>query len=230
MVKQRVEIFIFRKYQYTIPINYLSYCNLTPSRKARASPPARAPRSPSSWSPAWSRCPPGDPSACSPRTEPQSPAQQTARIWEEQHNILICTVCTRQQCCRSGSVGSICFWESRIRIHSSEIWIRLRSLLSSSKNCKKNIDSYCLVTSLWLFLIDENVPSKSNKRQNLEQNFFVDVLNVTDESNRIRISIRIWIHYSEVWIRGSGSVPKFHGSARLLGTGSSVVFQHVPHR
>jgi hypothetical protein len=38
------------------------------------------------------------------------------------------------QCCGSGSVGSVCFWTS---------WIRI--LLSSSKNCKKNFDSYCFV-------------------------------------------------------------------------------------
>jgi hypothetical protein len=37
--------------------------------------------------------------------------------------------------------------------------------------------------------------------------FFVDVLKVTDENSRILI------YWSEVWIRGSGSVPKFHGSA-----------------
>ncbi len=42
----------------------------------------------------------------------------------------------RYQCCGSGSVGSVCFWAS---------WIRI--LLSSSKNSKKNLDSYCFVTS-----------------------------------------------------------------------------------
>ncbi len=48
------------------------------------------------------------------------------------------------QCCGSDSLGSICFWAS---------WIRIRILLSSSKNSKKNIDSYCFVTSFWLFII-----------------------------------------------------------------------------
>ncbi len=52
----------------------------------------------------------------------------------------------------SGSVGSICFWTSRIWIHLSEIWIRIRILLSSSKNSKKNIDCYCFVTCFWLFI------------------------------------------------------------------------------
>jgi hypothetical protein len=42
--------------------------------------------------------------------------------------------------------------------------IRIRILLSSSKNSKKNLDSYCFVTSFLLFFFeknDENVPSKS---------------------------------------------------------------------
>ncbi len=59
---------------------------------------------------------------------------------------------------------------------------------------------------------DVNVPSKSNN----------DVLKVTDENSRIRIRIsiririRIRIHWSEVWICGSGPVPKIRGSATLL--------------
>ncbi len=36
--------------------------------------------------------------------------------------------------------GSVCLWTSRIR-----------NLLSSSKNSKENLDSYCFSTSLWLF-------------------------------------------------------------------------------
>jgi len=73
--------------------------------------------------------------------------------------------------------------------------IRVRILLSSSKNSKKNIDF--LGTVLWLlydFLSlknDVNVPLKSNKQKNY---FFIDVLKVTDEKSRIRISIRIQIH------------------------------------
>jgi hypothetical protein len=56
-------------------------------------------------------------------------------------------------------MGSTCFRASRIRI---------RILLSSSKNNKKNINSYyCIVTSLWLFTFEEwckcIVPSKSKK-------------------------------------------------------------------
>jgi hypothetical protein len=100
------------------------------------------------------------------------------------------------QCCESGSVGSICFWASwiRIRILQSEVWIRIRILLLSSKNDN-----------------DINVPS--NKQKTLYKNlFFVGVLKVSDENSRIRI------HYSEAWIRGSGcgSTLKCHGSATLV--------------
>jgi hypothetical protein len=38
-----------------------------------------------------------------------------------------------------------CFWAYRIRIHKSEV--RIRILIPSSKNRKKNLDSYCFVTS-----------------------------------------------------------------------------------
>jgi hypothetical protein len=71
------------------------------------------------------------------------------------------------QCCGSGSTGSTCFWASRIRIHQSEVWIRI--LLSTCKNSKKNLDSYQFVT-LFDFLSlknDVNVPSKSNKLKKL---------------------------------------------------------------
>ncbi len=42
----------------------------------------------------------------------------------------------------------------RIRIHYSEVWIRIL-LVSSTNNSKKNLDSYCFVTSFWLFIFDE---------------------------------------------------------------------------
>ncbi len=46
-----------------------------------------------------------------------------------------------RQFCGSGSVGSVCFCTS---------WIQI--LISSSKNSKKNLDSYCFVTSFWLYI------------------------------------------------------------------------------
>jgi hypothetical protein len=60
------------------------------------------------------------------------------------------------QCCgsgsESGSTGSTCFWASwiRIRIHRSEVWIRI--LLLSCKNSKKNLNSYYFVTLLTFYL------------------------------------------------------------------------------
>ncbi len=89
------------------------------------------------------------------------------------------------QCWWSGS-GSVCFWASWIRIRYSEVWIR--NLLSSRKNSKKNLDSYCFVTSFGPFI----VPSKSNKQK----------------------KIASW--RSEALICGSWSVPKCHGSTILL--------------
>ncbi len=41
---------------------------------------------------------------------------------------------------------------------------------------------------------------------------------IAGSGSRIRIRIRIRIHLSEVWIRGSGSTPKCHGSATLAET------------
>ncbi len=55
------------------------------------------------------------------------------------------------QCCgsgsESGSVGSVSFWAS---------WIRIRILLSSSKKSKKNLGSCCIVTSFWLFFFEND--------------------------------------------------------------------------
>jgi hypothetical protein len=45
-------------------------------------------------------------------------------------------------------------------------------LLSSCKNSKKKLDSYCFVTSFGLFTLknDVNVPSKSNEQKNFFSN------------------------------------------------------------
>ncbi len=69
-------------------------------------------------------------------------------------------------------------------VRDSEVWIRI--LLSASKNSKKNLDSYCFVTSFGLFIFenDVNVPSKSNKQKNFFQKKkknFVGTLKVNDE-------------------------------------------------
>jgi hypothetical protein len=112
MVTQQVEIFIFRKYQYAFPINHFSYCNHTPSKKGKSITSCQSAsfsifmvsslESVSSWR-SFSMF-------TSDRTSVT--CSTDSRTNEEQCNILMCTVCTWQQCCGSGSVGSICFWAS----------------------------------------------------------------------------------------------------------------------
>jgi hypothetical protein len=79
----------------------------------------------------------------------------------------------------------------------------------SITNQKYVVRKALIPTVLWhlcdvLSLKNEvNAASKSNKQKNLI--FLAAILKVTDESE---------IHYSEVWICGSGFVPKCHGSVR----------------
>jgi hypothetical protein len=97
-----------------------------------------------------------------------------------------------QKILKKKKIRYICFWPMFLYV-----WAVLRILQSSSKNCKKNLDSYCFVTFFYFLSLknDVNVPSKSNKQKNFEQNsFFVDVLTVNDENRRIRIRIQIRIH------------------------------------
>jgi hypothetical protein len=51
----------------------------------------------------------------------------------------------------SSRYWSVWFWVSWIR---NRAWlpIRLRTFIQSSKNSKKNLNSYCFVISLWLFI------------------------------------------------------------------------------
>ncbi len=74
----------------------------------------------------------------------------------------------KKQCCGSGSTGSTCFWASWIRIRIL-LWIRIRILLSSSKNSKKNLESYYFVTPFDFLSLKNNVnvASKSNKQTKL---------------------------------------------------------------
>jgi hypothetical protein len=68
---------------------------------------------------------------------------------------------------------------------------------------------------------DVNVPSKSIKQKYREKKkgiFFVGLLKVTEEKNRIRS--RIPIRKSAELIRGSGPVQKCHGSTTLVKTGN----------
>ncbi len=109
---------------------------------------------------------------------------------------------TREQCCGSGSEsGFTCFWASwiRIRIHSSEAWIRIRILLSFSKNSKKNIDFYCFVASLWLFTFEKLCKSTF---KNMQKNFFYIIFLLASWRSMMKI-------------KGSGTISQRHGSADL---------------
>jgi hypothetical protein len=112
-------------------------------------------------------------------------------------------------------ICTLCFWASWIWIRKPEVRIWIRILLSSSKNSKKNIDSYCYVTSLWLFTLknDVNVLSKSNKQKNLLA-FWRSMTKIAG-SGAGSIS-------QETRIPGSGSVPKCHGSATLAASRPSL--------
>ncbi len=98
-----------------------------------------------------------------------------------------------------------------------QIWIRgiqipIRQYLYGSgsfhhqaKKSKKNLDFYCFVTSLWLFIFKDwwNIFPKSKKQKYLEKTqIFLDILKATNEKSSIQIQIR----NSVVRILGSGSV------------------------
>ncbi len=105
------------------------------------------------------------------------------------------------QCCGSGSksVGSICFWASRVRIRICwsvvriRVRIRLRILLSSSKHSKQNLDSYCFVTSFWLLTFEKWC------------------LYLLKEISRKTFLLAYWRSMTK--ITGSGSIGQRHGSA-----------------
>jgi hypothetical protein len=76
--------------------------------------------------------------------------------------------------------------------YKSDVWIRIRIrfriLLSSSKNSKKNLDSYCFVTSFGLFILENDVHvnvwylQKVIGRKIGKNLFFVGLLKVNDEN------------------------------------------------
>ncbi len=82
-----------------------------------------------------------------------------------------------------------CFRASRIRI---------RIFLSASKNSKKNLDSYCFVTSFRLFIFEKWCKFKSNKQKNILKNCFL---------------LASWRSMTK--IAGSGSISQKHESADL---------------
>ncbi len=63
-----------------------------------------------------------------------------------------------------------------------------------------------------LWLLFDFLSLKNDVNAPFKKICFFGVLKVNDKDSRIRIRI----HWSEAWIRGSGSTPKCHGSATLL--------------
>ncbi len=80
-----------------------------------------------------------------------SPSSSTRIIVRQRYQLLIRRFYAFHQCCGSGSVGSVRFWASRIRIRIRQSQVRIRILPSSIINSKKVLDFYCFVTSFWLF-------------------------------------------------------------------------------
>jgi hypothetical protein len=84
------------------------------------------------------------------------------------------------------------------RIWSHKYERRIRILLSSSKNSKKNLDPTDFFMTFLSLKNDVNVPSKRIKQKTLEANFLVAVLKVSDENGRIRSRIRIRTKMSQI--------------------------------
>ncbi len=102
----------------------------------------------------------------------------------------------QNQCCGSGSISTR--YRTDPDLDPSII----------SKNSKKNLDSYCFVTSLWLLILknDVNVVSKSHKQKK-------------------KLLMPSWRTLTK--IAGSGSVPKCHGSATLVKTTHLISSSHL---
>jgi hypothetical protein len=83
-----------------------------------------------------------------------------------------------KQFCGSESVGSVCFWASRIRI-----------LPSVGKKVRKTLiyNIFGLLLDFLSLKTDVNVPSKCKRQKKL---FLVGIFSFTDENSRIRIRIR----------------------------------------
>jgi hypothetical protein len=118
------------------------------------------------------------------------------------------------------NLKALLFGSVVVRIHKIRIFrasrIQIVSIFTdpdpsiNMQKSKKKHYFYYILSLHFVFLSSKtvvNVPSKSKKPKNL---LFVDILSATDERSKIRI------HKSVVRIRGYGSVPKCHGSTKLL--------------
>ncbi len=117
------------------------------------------------------------------------------------------------QCGHHKELKSVLGIRSRIRM-CMFLASRIRILLSFSKNSKKqntfNPPVSWLLNDFLSLIKDVNVASKSDTQKLCKKLILVAILKVTDENSRIRIRL------SEIWIRGSRSVPKM---SRIPNTG-----------
>jgi hypothetical protein len=133
--------------------------------------------------------------------------------------IFTVTGTVQKQCCGSGSVPKFLgFLDPDLLVRST--------YGSGSYHQAKIVRKTMIPTVLELFFDllslknDVNVASKVTRNK-----FFLCHLEVTDENSRMRSRtwsrIPIRTFSSEVRIRGSGSVPKYHGSATLFQRGQN---------
>jgi hypothetical protein len=122
---------------------------------------------------------------------------------------------------RSTSVGSVCFWAFWIRT-------RIRNLFDPSvnkKKKKKNLDFYCFVPSLWLFIFKEKKRCKCTLTQ------IFGILKATYEKSRIRICYQRYgsedphpdpyqnVAYPEHWLPDSRRRPTLLGKNKHWALG-----------
>jgi len=130
---------------------------------------------------------------------------------------------TKKQCW-----GSACFWASwiQIPIHLSEgririrLWIRLRILPFSHKcvdimfaklDFTTKVEKKIKFLRLKMMCLWASYKKKIWKQQNV-----FCILKINEERSRIRSCFWIWIHWSEIRIRGPGSAQNCHRSPTLL--------------
>jgi hypothetical protein len=99
------------------------------------------------------------------------------------------------------------FLAIRIRIHLSEIWIRI--LLSLCKNNKKNVESYYFVTLFDFFIFEK---CKCTFKKLDAEKIVLKIIFLLASS---RLMTKIAGSDSISQRRGSGSSPKCHGSGTL---------------